>query len=253
MRRAGALLSTSLAIGGALSVAAGCKSAADDVCLSQFTAAQAVVIKVEPEDLASVSGSVAAVEAALAACRQAGRRGEIGELESARAQLAQHRDRLQRRDEAREKRSEVSPEELARLVEKGDPKCPKGQGYLHGRSGKRIVCVGPQPVDMTRAQAEEYFRGRGYRLLPASTERELRFEYGAELVVMSYSDTAAAPRCVTLYPPPDRSWQETTARLTGVPPARLKPNQPIPRAGGALPFALEESPEKVIARIGTCG
>jgi hypothetical protein len=30
----------------------------------------------------------------------------------------------------------------------------------------------------------------------------------------------------------------------------LKPNQPIRRASGALPFALEESAEKVVARIG---
>jgi hypothetical protein len=246
-------LSPSLVFGALLSALLGCKSAADEACLSQFSAAQAVVMKVEPEDLASVSGSVAAVEAALETCRLAGRSGEQSELGAARDQLAQHRDRLLRRAEAREKRSELSPEVLARLIEEGDPSCPRGQGYVHGRSGKRIVCVGAQPVDTTRAQAEEYFRGQGYRRLPASTESELRFEYGAELVVLHYVDGSAAPRCVTLYPPPDRSWQEATARLTGVPPGRLKPNQPIRRAGGALPFALEESPQKVIAHIGTCG
>lgn len=209
-------------------------------------------MKVEAEDLSSVSASVAAVEAAIQVCRDAGRRGEVDELGKARDQLSAHRDRLVRRNELREQRRDVEPEDLARLLEKGDPSCPRGQGYLHGRSGKRITCVGPQPVDMTRAQAEGYFRGRGYRRQPESTDSELRFEYGAELVVLRYAGDGA-PRCVILYPPPDRSWQEATARLTGVAPARLKANQPIVRAGQRLPFTLEESPNKVVAQIGSCG
>jgi hypothetical protein len=230
----------------------GCNSAADEACLGQFSSAQAVVMKVEPEDLASVSASVAAVEAARETCRAAGRTGEVEELDKAHTQLTAHRDRLVRRNELRDKQRDIAPEELARLVDRGDPSCPKGQGYLHARSGKRIVCVGPQPVDMTRAQAEQYFRGRGYRRQPESNDAELRFEYGAELVVLRYEGDGA-PRCVILYPPPDRSWQEMTARLTGVAPARLKPNQPIVRAGRAVPFTLEESPRKVVAQIGSCG
>ena len=246
----GALLSC-LPVLALLPWAAGCKTPADEACLGQFSAAQAVVVNVEAEDQASVAASVAAVEAALDTCRAAGRSGEVEELGKARDQLTAHRDRLMRRDELREKRREIAPDELARLVDQGDPNCPRGQGYLHARSKRRIVCVGPQPVDMTRLQAEEYFRGRGYRRQPESTDAELRFEYGAELVVLRYADDGA-PRCVILYPPPDRSWQETTARLTGVAPARLKRNQPIVRAGRTLPFTLEESPEKVVAQIGTC-
>lgn len=235
-----------------LLAAAGCKSAADEACLAQVSSAQAIVMKVEPEDLASVSASVAAVEAAQDTCRTAGRSGEVEELGKAREQLGQHRDRLVRRNELREKQRELGPEELARLIAKGDPGCPRGQGYLHSRSGKHIVCIGPQPVDMTRAQAEDYFRGRGYRRQPESSDAELRFEYGAELVVLRY-DGDGAPRCVILYPPPDRSWQELTARLTGVDPGRLKANQPIVRGGRAMPFTLEESPRKVVAQIGSCG
>jgi hypothetical protein len=211
-------------------------------------------MKVEAEDLSSVTASVAAVEEALGTCATTGQRAEAEELGKARDQLSAHRDRLVRRAEMLARRTEVSPEELAVLVKSGDPKCPRGQGYLHQKSGKRITCVGPQPVDMNRAQAEAYFKGRGYKQLPGGSPSELRFEYGAELLVFGYGDAAGAeaPRCVTFYPPPDRSWQEVTARLTGVPPARLKANQPIPRATGALAFALEESPQKVIARIGNC-
>ncbi len=233
----------------------GCKSAAEDACLTQFASAQNVVMKVEAEDLASVSGSIAAVQEAQGSCRVAGRASEVEELSKALGQLEAHRDRMLRRAEMREQRTEVSPEELGRLVANGDPKCPRGQAYRHGKSGKRIVCTGPQPVDMNRAQAEEYFKGRGYKLSPGSTPAELRAEYGAELLVLTYADASGggAPLCVTLYPPPDRSWQEATARLTGVAPGRLKPNEPIRRASGSLAFALEERPEKVVAHFGSCG
>jgi hypothetical protein len=241
-------------IAAAFALGLGCKSAADQACLDQFTSAQNVVMQVEAEDLASVRGSVAAVEEARGTCVAAGRTSEVEELGKARDQLSAHRDRLVRRAEMRERRSEASPEALAELAKSGDPKCPRGQGYVQQKTGKRIVCVGPQPVDMNRVQAEQYFRGRGYKLQPGNSPLELRFEYGAELVVFAYADAAGVegPRCVTVYPSPDRSWQEATARLTGIDPARLKANQPIRRSTGALGFAVEESTEKVVARIGDC-
>jgi hypothetical protein len=229
-----------------------CKSPEAKACLEQFGSAQSIVMKVEAEDLTSVVGSVAAVEEALGTCKAAGRDGEAEELGKAHAQLAAHRDRLQRRAEMLAERTELSPEELETLVKSGDPKCPRGQAYQHRKSGKHIKCIGPQPVDMSRSRAEEYFKARRYKLSPGASAAELRLEYGAELVVFAYADPNQAPRCITLYPPPDQSWQEATARLTGVAPARLKPNQPIRRPTGALPFALEESAEKVIARIGDC-
>lgn len=243
--------SLSQAVLAALAVS-GCKSPEEKACVDQFTSAQNVVMKVQAEDLASVVGSVAAVEEALGTCKAAGRKGEAEELGKAHEQLAAHRDRLLRRAEMMAERTELSPEELATLVKSGDPKCPRGQAYLHRKSGKHITCVGPQPVDMSRARAEEYFKVRRYKLSSGASPSELRVEYGAELVVFAYADPNQAPRCVTLYPPPDQSWQEATARLTGVAPARLKPNQPIRRPTGSLPFALEESTEKVVARIGDC-
>lgn len=236
----------------ALLVTLSCKSPEDKACQTQFESAQNVVMTVRSEDLASVEGSVAAVEQALATCKAAGRSGEAEELGKAHQQLAAHRDRMLRRAEMLEQRTELSPEELRTLAKSGDPKCPRGQAYLHRKSGKHITCVGPQPVDMNLARAEEYFKGRRYKLSPGASPSELRFEYGAELVVFAYADPNQAPRCVTLYPPPDQSWQEATARLTGVAPARLKPNQPIRRAEGSVPFSVDETAQKVIARIGDC-
>lgn len=229
-----------------------CKSPEDKACQTQFESAQSVVMNVRSDDLVSVESSVAAVEQALGTCKSAGRSGEAEELGKAREQLTAHRGRMLDRAEMLEQRTELSPEELQTLVKSGDPQCPRGQGYLHRKSGKHIKCIGPQPVDMTLARAQEYFKGRRYKLSPGASPSELRFEYGAELVVFAYADPNRAPRCVTLYPPPDQSWQEAASRLTGVAPARLKPNQPIPRAEGSLPFSLDESAQKVIARIGDC-
>jgi hypothetical protein len=234
-------------------VTSACKSEADRTCLDQFASAQAVVMDVDAERLDSVEGAVTALDAAIATCKLAGRSGEVDELGAAHAKLTAHRDRVVRRDELRRKRSDTSPEELAELVKSGDPKCPRGQAYLHKKSGQRIRCTGSHPIDMDEAQATEYFKGRGYKVIASTSPRELRFEYGAELVVFQFGEGATSPaRCVLLYPPPDMSWQEATARLTGVAPARLAPGRPI--TGGLKPRSLsvEDTKEKVVARIGEC-
>jgi len=245
------LVLAALALGQGLSVA--CKSEAARACLDQFASAQAVVMAVDSERLESVEGAVAALDSAIASCKAAGRSSEADELGAAQAQLAAHRDRVARRDELRRKKTETSPEELAELVKSGDPKCPRGQAYLHKKSGQRIRCTGLHPIDMDATRATEYFKGRGYKLLGTASPRELRFEYGAELIVFQYDDgqLGAAPRCVQLYPAPDVSWQEATARITGVAPARLTPGRPI---GGTrpLPLSVEDTQQKVVARIGNC-
>lgn len=242
------------ALAGALLFCWACKSESDRACLDQFSSAQAVVMDVEAEKLASVEAAVQALEGAVAACKFAGRTGEVEELGAAHQKLAAHRDRVLRRDELRRQKAEIPPADLAGLVKSGDPKCPRGQAYLHKKSNQRIRCTGPQPIDMNAAQATEYFKGRGYKLTPGAAARELRFEYGAELIVYRYRDldSTVGAECVLLYPPPDMSWQEATARLTGVAPARLASGRAL--SGGAQPraFVVEETQAKVVAQIGDC-
>src|SRR5688572_2870329 len=156
---------TRLLLLGACVLALACKTAADEACLAQFGAAQAVVMQVESKQLESVETSIAALDGALAACRSAKRNGETEELEQAHAKLAEHRDLLQRQLDMVQQRTELSKEELDELVKRGDPKCPRGQAYLHRKSNQRIRCVGPQPIDMSAAQARAYFTGRRYRVL----------------------------------------------------------------------------------------
>jgi hypothetical protein len=250
-----ALPRSALAVLIACGLGSGCKSAAQQACLDQFASAQTVVLDVKPEELPSVETSLTAVSRAIDSCSAAGRGGEVEELSKARTQLATHRDRLVRRAELRAQRKpETSAEDLALLVKSGDPNCPRGQAYVHGKGGPRVRCVGPQPIDMNRRAISAYFEKRGFRRLPVEAPTELRFIYGAETTVFQYAepDESAPPRCVIIYPPPGTSWQEATARLTGAAPARLKAGGSVPSSAGPRRLDVEEGPDKVIARIGDC-
>jgi hypothetical protein len=233
---------------------AACKSEADVACLSAFQSAQTVVASVAGEDLDSVQEAVSALDSSLAACRAADRSGEVSELKQAHDKLSSHLARLIRRAETRAARRELSPDELARLDKLGDPDCPRGQAYVHAKSGKRIKCSGPQPVDMTWNDALAYFKHRGFKRSDTDAPASLRFVYGAQTIVISYDkpNSEQPPVCVVLYPAPDTSWQEATARLTGVSPGRLKSGRALQSGRGKLALWVVDQPDKVIVRIGRC-
>jgi hypothetical protein len=48
------------------------------------------------------------------------------------------------------------------------------------------------------------------------------------------------------------SWQEAAARITGLNPARLKPDKAIRTRAGDQPLRVEESAGGVTLRIGDC-
>jgi hypothetical protein len=223
-------------------------------CRSEFERAQVLVRALESESpIETVRESVAALDAAVAACEKAGLGHEKGELEKARSQVAAHLDLLERRAR-RKKRVKPSPEELAALVKNGDPTCPKGQAYLSRELKKEIQCKGPQIVEMKADELKGYFEERKYRLTSSDAPPTLRAEYGAELYVFTFD--APGPggkvRCLEIYPAPGVSWQELTSRMTGAAPERLKPGASVATALGALPLSVEESEKKTLARIGEC-
>jgi hypothetical protein len=234
--------------------AAGCRGPEAKRCLAEFDSAQAVVMQVRANDLDSVEGSVKAVEGALAACREADRSGEVSELEKAHKMLSSHLERL-REHLARPKQQPLSAEEVAERARNGDPSCPRGQAYLHKQSKTNIKCTGPVPVEMTFEQAEKYFTGRGYKLDRQTSPRSLTVEFGAEKHVFRYADADAAtmPRCIVSYPAPGASWQEATARLTGLAPNRLEANKPVKAKQGNLALHVDEGENKLIVSLGECG
>jgi hypothetical protein len=237
-----------------LVLAAGCRGPEAKRCLAEFDSAQAVVMQVQGNELESVEGSVKAVEGAIAACREAGRSSEVAELEKAQKMLSTHLERL-REHLARPKQEPVSAEEIARRAKEGDPNCPRGQAYVHKASKTNIKCTGPVPVEMTFEQAEKYYTGRGYKLDRQASPRSLTVEFGAEKHVFRYADAQAAtlPRCIVSYPAPGASWQEATARLTGVAPNRLQANKPVKSAQGNLLVHVDEGENKLIVSLGECG
>jgi hypothetical protein len=215
--------------------------------------AQGIVNQIESTSTESLQRSLDAIEEARRACEEAGRTSEVQQLVSARAQISGHLQLVQERRSSR-KRSKLTPEEIDRLVANGDPNCPKGQGWKHP-SGKEVHCSGPQLVDMSWKQAKEYFEDRGYRVQVGDSAPTLKAEYGAELYTFTYAskEDPGPPRCLVMYPAPQVTWQEATARATRTPPWRLKSDTTTVQGGrGKLAFKLEEGVNKLIIRIGDC-
>lgn len=232
----------------------GCRSPEAASCVAEFERAQGIVMQVQSNDLASVTASVDAVRAAKERCTQAERSGEVAELDKAERMLSEHLERL-REHLAKPKPQALSAEELAARVRDGDPTCPRGQAYVHKQGQKRIRCTGPVAVEMGVERAEAYFSGRGYKVERAASPTRLTVEFGAEKHVFHYAGAAgdiAAPRCIVSYPAPGVSWQEATARLTGVAPQRLRADRPVPGPRGSLPLAVDEGPNHLLVRLGEC-
>jgi hypothetical protein len=223
-------------------------------CRSEFDRAQAVVKDLKSDSpIESVKGGVAALDAALQACEKAGLGHEKGELQKARNQVGAHLEVLERRAK-RKKREKPTAEELAALVKNGDPACPKGQAYLNRETKKEIKCTGPQVVELSAGELNDYFEERKYRLTPHDAPPSLRAEYGAELYVLTFDGTGpnAKVKCLEIYPAPGASWQELTSKMTGTPPEKLKSGTSVATALGALPLAVEDSDKKTLARLGEC-
>jgi hypothetical protein len=233
-----------------------CQSEDTKRCLSLMASAQEIVKKVDAKDLASVEESLAAVEGARGACDKAGRTGERDELTKARNELAGHADFMKQKAARPLARKKRTPEELAEIALHGDPNCPKGQAYKEEGSNKEIRCSGPQPADMGFAKADDYFRGRGYKITTSDSPPTLKAEYGAELYVYTYATPKDEhpPRCLTVYPVPGTGWEEAAGRATGAPLRHLEKDKTTVETGhGKVPLRIEESESKLVVHIGDCG
>jgi hypothetical protein len=97
---------------------------------------------------------------------------------------------------------------------------------------------------------KQYYGERQYKVT-AQDPHELRAEHGSELLVFSFDDPSAAPRCVVGYSPSGTSWQEVVARLTGADPQRLKLNAPV-KSTRELALAVEHPTDQPTVRLGNC-
>jgi hypothetical protein len=223
------------------------------LCHERMQSAQALVAQVDGKSASSVEQSLAAVTEAHAVCEKAKLGTEREQLLKAKHELSAQLDLLERRA-SRKKLQAPSPDELSRLVKSGDPSCPKGQAYKPKDSKSEVRCTGPQLVDMTAPALKDYYRDRRFKVTSRESPAEVRAELGSELYVFSFDKlTDSAPRCVTAYATPGMSWQEVTARLTGVAPEKLKLDAAVKSGRGELALKVDHPTDQPTVHVGQCG
>jgi hypothetical protein len=242
------------ALGSTLIAALWCAGCNEETrrCQSLMTSAQDIVNKVDGKQQTSVEQSLAAVEAARAACEKAGRNTERDELTRAKNELQAHLDYMKRK--AAEPRVEkLTPDQIAALVKNGDPSCPKGQAYKR-TPAQEIRCTGPQIADMDWKSADAYYTNRGYKVTSTPAPPTLRAEYGAELVVFTFAtqNDDQPAKCIAFYPPMGISWQEATGRITGVQMRKLENATTVKTGHGERPLKIDQSETKLIVYVGDC-
>lgn len=229
----------------------GCDQQQAALCQDSFNKAQQTVNQIDSSSVESVEQSLAAVTAAIGACQQEGKSGEVSELTAAKNKIAAHYEWLKARPPKQQKRS---ASELEQLAKQGDPDCPKGMAYKQRETGKEVRCIGPVPVNMAWQAARAYYERRDFRVRPGKTPKILEMEYGAELHRFEYdAENSTAPaKCVTVYPPPGMGWQEATARMTGARVDRIKAGEPVKAGTRTLSLQVVDEPGQVLVKLGEC-
>jgi hypothetical protein len=223
------------------------------LCHERMTSAQAIVSQVDSKSVASLQQSLTAVTEAHAACEKAKLGDEREQLLKAKHEISAQLNLLEQRAN-RKKLQAPSADELARLVKSGDPACPKGQAYKPKGSKDEVRCTGPQIADMNAEAVKAYFSDRHFKITTQENPAEVRAEQGSEKYVFSYDKPGdAAPRCVTAYAAPGLSWQELTARLTGMAPEKLKLDAPVKSGRGELQLRVEHATDQPTIHLGSCG
>lgn len=222
-------------------------------CHERMSSAQPVVARVDGKSIESVERSLAVVTEAHAACEKAKLGTEREQLLKAKNELSAQLSHLREREQRRKVKAPTS-EELAALLKKGDPSCPKGQAYKPKGAAAEVRCTGPQLVEMSQAALKDYYADRRFKLTTQEAPPELRAELGSELFVFSFEKGGdPAARCITAYAAPGTSWQEVTARLTGVAPDKLKLGAPVRSGRGELPLRIEHADDQPTIHLGQCG
>ncbi len=220
-------------------------------CRAERDRAQEIVKAIDSKSQDSLTAAVGALSTAIDACDKAAMGADKSQLLEARNQIGAHLALLKRR--AERKKAKLTPADLERLAREGDPTCPKGQGYKQGKH--EIRCTGPELIDMSLDQANEYFSSRKYRITISKDPPTLRAEKGAEVYVFKYEkpDDTAGPKCLELFPIPGITLPEAVGRATGARLEKLKNGGTVTAARGELALTLEDGAQKFVAKIGDCG
>jgi hypothetical protein len=222
-------------------------------CHEEMTRAQEVVNGIDSKSIDSLKGAVASLETAIAACEKAKLGDERSKLLAAKNQIGAQVSLLERRA-AKKKGPALSPAELEKVKNEGDPSCPKGQAYKHAGIEKEIRCTGPQIVDMGMDAVKQYFGTRNYKLTVTDSPPRVRAEFGAELFVFTFDKPGddAGAKCLELYPAPGIPWREAVGRAVGGRMEKLKNGGTVTAKRGELVLVVEDTEKKQLAKIGDC-
>ena len=232
----------------------GCDSAEVKVCHAEMQASQKALLDMDKTDPRQVESTLSLIERTLGACQRAGRSDEVQSLTDAKRQVAAHLDALAKRAEKPD-RPQLTPERLAELLAKGDPDCPRGQGYEPQGSKQVVKCTGPQLIEMPALKAREHFERRGFRLSPPDPSGSFQAEFGANRYAFRYQSPAgtSAPSCLEVTGRPGTPWQEIAARVTGVHPDRIEQGKPVRVGARSVPVQISGDAGQWSVRLGDCG
>ena len=230
----------------------GCDSAEVKTCHAEMQGAQKALLSMDKSDPRQVESTLALIERTLGACQSAGRGDEVSSLTDAKRQVAAHLEALEKRAEKPD-RPQLTPERLDELLAKGDPDCPRGQGYEPQGTKQVVKCTGKQLIELPSSKAREHFEKRGYRLSPTDPSGGFQAEFGASRYAFRYGSPESAPSCLEVTGRPGTPWQEIAARVTGVHPDRIEQGKPVRVGGRALPVQVSGDAGQWSVRLGDCG
>lgn len=244
------IAATSFLLVSTLLTQVGCESAETKGCRDKYLSAHGLINGPDTKSLENVESALEAIESALPLCKKANMHKEVAELEKAQRTLQSNASTLR----AQASRKELTPEELEKVLKDGDPHCPKGQSYSYKKTGKVVKCTGPQLVAFTRAQAEEYFKNRGFRIKGEGAVLDAEFGPESYHYEFSGTDANAKTQCLKVLATPGMSWEESVSRVAGVNPALLKKGAPVRAEDGSKwPLTHIENEKQTAYTLGKCG
>lgn|GEM_PF-592698 len=230
----------------------GCENAAVKACHAAMTASQKSLLELKKEDRANVEAALTEVKMARDACAHAERPEESKKVADAVRSLENHLEALDERAK-RVPKKEISEAEQKELERKGDPTCPRGEGYQLGKPPRMIKCTGKTMIEMTRSEVRALLEADGYHLLSGANESVVRAEHGSKVFEVQYADPASPPRCLKATPKPGVPWHETASRLTGVPQKRLTIGEEVPTPRGKMMLKVSGGTLQEQVLLGECG
>ncbi len=235
---------------GGLLLTIGCESADAKACHESYLKAHGLIAATDNKDGESLQAALEAVENSIPLCKKANSSKELAELEKAQQTLQSNANLLRNQVS----RKELTPEELEKLVKEGDPNCPKGQSYNYRKTGKQIKCTGPQVIGFSRAQAEEHFKNRGFRVKVEGSHLDAEFGPESYHFDFSGSDGNAKTQCLKVFAMPGMTWEESVSRVTGAHPMHLKKGTPVRAEDGSKwPLTNIDNEKQPVYTLGRCG